>query len=404
MDREITEQIREFLRPKFDLKSFLLEFDYNQKHYKIQMKASHTDDKIAVENPCVMMDFNYTNKNTGDGSWLGEIEANTKDSPCFEPRIVTNARNKPGKRTTAADVLQVLKTKLALAFPVRKPVTLNDGAGTNTYMRISPFHLMRGGDAFYEKYGYRSPEITELKEALPSVCWADCLPEQKELIRACTKVTDFPADMPLIDIMKTISWDQENTWNNANEKILSYRVFRLFATTKGYPLEITNQNMIKSIWIFTLHREGPQWKQWEAELVFTAFHPEATGGRRKGRRTRRGPFYKKRRLTRRYRNPPRKNTEALSLSLSNNSEAAGNVLYSPVSSPGASNTNNEPNTPITRRARQLAKLYPNLRGMLNRSTSFGSSNNLLNEAGWTKLEQELGTVNEEYFPERARRY
>lgn len=286
MESEIFEQIRSFLRPEFASKSFVLKFTYNDKHYKIPMDALHTKEKIAVENPCVIMYFNYTNVETGDGTWLGEIMADTKEAACFEPRLVTNARNKPGKRMTAADVLQVLKTKLALSFPVSIPVTLNDAAGTNDYMRISPFHLMRGGNAFYEKYGYRSPEITELKEALPNVRWSDCIPEQKELILACTNAGDYPPEMPLIDIMKTISWDQENRWNNEHKIILSYKIFRHFAATRGYPFEVTNQFMIQSIWIFTLNTENSQWKKWESELVFTEFHPESKGGKRKKRKTR----------------------------------------------------------------------------------------------------------------------
>lgn len=295
MDRndEVVEQIRSFLTQDFALRKCIVEFDYNGKHYKIQFNASHTAEKIAVENPCVMMDFNYTNKETKDGHWLGEIAADANETPCFEPRLVTNARNKPGKRTTAADVLQVLKTKIALAFPVSIPVALIDGAGTNDWMKISPFHIMRGGDAFYEKYGYKSPELDDIKEALKRVRWSDCIEEQKEFIRQCSGVSDYPPEMHLIDIMKTISWEQENRWNNANEKVLSSRVLRLFATTRGHPIEMTSQGgmfdsegRIRTIWTYTLNPEDPRWIRYNKELLFTAFHPIAEGGKRKKRKTR----------------------------------------------------------------------------------------------------------------------
>lgn len=124
---------------------------------------------------------------------------------------------------------------------------------------------------------------------------------------------------------------------------------------------------------------------------------------KRGPRTRRRLFHKKRRqATRRYRRPPQDKMNSLSVSISNSNNYHGNALYSPVSSPGESNTNNEkePNTPITRKAKLLAKLYPNLQGMLQRSTSFGSANNPLNENSWRQLEEELGTVNEPYYPER----
>ena len=131
---------------------------------------------------------------------------------------------------------------------------------------------------------------------------------------------------------------------------------------------------------------------------------------KRGLRTRRRLFHKKKRqVTRRYRRPPP--TPMNSLSLSNSNNAAGNGFYSPVSSPGASNTNNKnnknnsttTNSELAARAKLLAKLYPNLRGMLDRSTSFGSSNNLLNNKGWAQLEAELGTENEPYYPERRMR-
>lgn len=294
MEEEIIEQIRSFLTPKFASKSFVLEFTYNEKRYKVRINAVHTDEKIAIENPCVMMDFIYLDPDTKDGTWLGEITADIEEVACFDPRLVTNARNKPGKRTTSADVLQVLKTKLALAFPVRIPVALIDGAQTNMWMKISPFHIMRGGDAFYEKYGYRSPEISELKAILPSIKWSDCVPEQKDIILNCTKVDDYPSDMPLITIMKTISWEQEDRWSNENNKTLSYRVFRLFAITQGYSSELTMQGgipdsrgVLQTIWTHTLDSNDPKWKRWNSELIFTAFHPELSGGKRKNRKTRR---------------------------------------------------------------------------------------------------------------------
>lgn len=65
------------------------------------------------------------------------------------------------------------------------------------------------------------------------------------------------------------------------------------------------------------------------------------------------------------------------------------IDFSPVSSPGPNSPslslspNSSPNTPITKRAKMLASLYPNRRSMLERSESFNtteiSNNNFYTE-------------------------
>lgn len=75
------------------------------------------------------------------------------------------------------------------------------------------------------------------------------------------------------------------------------------------------------------------------------------------------------------------------------------VDFSPVSSPGPNSPpfslspNSEPNTPITKKAKLLAELYPTRQSMLKRSTSFSSNNN----KGLT--ENEFYRRFEELFPE-----
>ena len=137
--------ITDFLTPQFNKKSFLLKFTYNEKEYTTQFEAKHTDNELEIKNPCVNMLFEYKNPN-GVSAFVGGIESNSKEKKCFSPMLVTNARtdakNKVGKRTTAADVLQILKSKLALAFPVNAPVTLNDGAQKDGIMMIQQYLLI----------------------------------------------------------------------------------------------------------------------------------------------------------------------------------------------------------------------------------------------------------------------
>lgn len=277
----VESQLQDMLKPKFPKKKFELEFTYNGRDYKTQFSAEHDDMKLEVQNACINMTYEYT-----VNAFIGEIQADNKERACFTPMLTTNARNKPGKRTTAADVLQILKSKLALLFPTSSPVKINDGARNDMTM-ISPFHILRGGDAFYEKYGYSSPAISELKKLITEFVWSDCNEEIRSIIRDCTGVEDYPAKMPLMDVMKTISWEKETKFNTENERSLSYRVFRWFALlTKGFTFEQSNQFAVGTIWEFTLDTADRRWQQAATDLVFTGFREVREGGMRRKRKTR----------------------------------------------------------------------------------------------------------------------
>lgn len=284
-DTEIKEAIRSYLTRK-DTRGFHLEFDYNGIHYKTYFDASHDDEAIVAKNKCIHIAFEYMyNK------FIGRIDGDSAINKCFEPTLVTNARNKPGRRTTAADVLQILKTKLSLSFPTIVEINLVDGAMNNRIL-IAPFNILRGGDAFYEKYGYKSSAITDLKAKIQTFPWSSCNDAIRSVIQDCTG-SDWPPETRLMDIMKTISWEQEKAYNNVKGKIdgeeeedfihpsLSYRVFRHFATIAGgIPYEQSDQFRTDTIWEFLLDRDSPQWKRCDAELVFTKFTPVLAGGNR----------------------------------------------------------------------------------------------------------------------------
>lgn len=155
---------------------------------------------------------------------------------------------------------------------------------------ISPFHVLRGGDAFYEKYGYVSTTINDLKHKLTTFTWGSCTEEAKKIVRDCTG-KDYDPSILLMEIMKTINWGTEMAFNNRSPRSLSYVVFRQFALQQGIPLDVTNQWSLFSIWKFTLNRADPRWQRAEASPVFTKFAPLALtpvvpGGRRKTRKYR----------------------------------------------------------------------------------------------------------------------
>jgi hypothetical protein len=174
--------------------------------------------------------FNHSGNTVNDmprydkGEFIGFIEANSAEKKCFDPILITDPRDAPEPRTTAADVLQILKTKLGLLFPTDTPITIFDGAhkpetsSETAPTMISPFHVLRGGDAFYEKYGYVSTTINDLKHKLTTFTWGSCTEEAKKIVRDCTG-KDYDPLMLLMDIMKTINWEMETAFNNRSPPI-----------------------------------------------------------------------------------------------------------------------------------------------------------------------------------------
>ena len=365
---EVAEQLREFLRTLEGESSFDLTFSYNGTDYKTTFDAIHTGkgtDKevIDVENGCVGIAFGYTigppTKQTFVHGFIGHIQAEDGKEgrlpgpegkrACFEPILATNGRNavrKSGKRTTSGDVLQILKSKLGLAFPIlgerTSPIELVDAARNEAVegvrgspTMISPFHLVRGGNAYYEKYGYRSHAITQLKRDILAATWSTCSPIAKAVILECTG-TEYEPGQLLVDIMKSISWDVERSYNERpwdvewkveepprkagpdytivpsddhyvyefdKKPSLSSIVFREFAHSQGITTRDSYQwTVMPSIWTFTLDTDSEDWKRCDAELVLTgvwAGGAQAVGGAGKGRRTSRRARKNKRRNTRR---------------------------------------------------------------------------------------------------------
>jgi hypothetical protein len=268
-DAGIVAQIRAFLTPEFSNKSFTLRFTYNDVMYTTSFKASHAGDTITIDQGCVTMTLE-------PAGFVGQIQANSTEKGCFSPTLVSDPRTKVGKRTTSADVLQILKTKLGLAFPTDTEITIYDGArivetledGSPTM--ISPFHLLRGGPAFYEKYGYSSPIINDLKVKLETFTWSECTEDAKSVILDCRPETHLDGEL-LTDIMKKISWEDEVAFNNRQERSLSYRVFRQFALKRGVPLEDSNQFAPSPVWKFSLDKESPKWIQCDKDLQYVSF-------------------------------------------------------------------------------------------------------------------------------------
>jgi hypothetical protein len=311
----ISSQITKFLRDLSGSQSFELTFSYNEKEYTTVFRASHTitDGKevIEVDNGCVNLTFGFMDGEVfqrdfagviqGENGVLGRINVNGETS-CFRPKLTSDPRTKEGPRITAGDVLQTLKTKLALSFPVDgAPVQLVDGirkertTETGSYTMTSPFHIVRGGDAYYERFGYRSADITRLKEGIRSLTWALCTEPMKDIIQDCTE-KEYDGAQLLTEIMREISWEEEVAYNENHPKSLSSTVFREYALAQGISMKQSHQWSFNNIWTFVLDADSADWKRYDAALIFTLFAPTASGGRRKFRKTRgktRGKVHRK---------------------------------------------------------------------------------------------------------------
>jgi len=291
-DAAIVEQIREFLIPMFETKTCTIKFMYNGKMYTTRFTASHTADRIQLNNNCVNVSYDFVRS-----EWKGGILVDSEERACFVPILMTDARNKVGKRTTAADVLQILKSKLCLACPVEMPVVIIDQANTPTMM-ISPFHILRGGDAFYEKYGYSCEAMNELKESLQGFRWSECSPEMKTVVQEFTKERVFSPETRLIDIMKGVSWEQESEFSGARGSCWSSDVLELYGMKKDYTKEQMDQFSPVTIWKYTLQQEDPRWVAAKESMVFTEFQVVGSGGSRIRRSRRRRRLLRRNRKTR----------------------------------------------------------------------------------------------------------
>ena len=281
-DAEIVERIRGFLTPIFEKQTCILKFTYNERDYTTKFTATHTAEKIQLKNACVNVSYNFV-----DRKWTIGILVDSEERACFEPILMTNARNKVGKRTTSVDVLGILSAKLCLAFPVEDPVIIIDQANTLTTM-ISPFHLIRGGDAYYEKFGCRSAAINELKDGLRTFTLNDCSPEMIALIQKILDTKDVPGTTPLTEIMKGVSWPQESAFNEATKSSWSADIFALYALhTKGYTKEQMDQFSPGTLWKYTPIQGDERWIAANASMVFTDFTVVASGGSRTRRKRRR---------------------------------------------------------------------------------------------------------------------
>lgn len=253
-DAEIIEKLKGIFKDRFHgEKACKLSFTYNHKRYDFSFTTSNNTHGVSLNNPCIEIHKTITY------GFDSSISANSESKKCFDPVLVTNARTKPEPRTKNLDVLQVLKTKLALCFPPKgPPINLFDAARSDTVM-LSPFSLLRGGPGVYEKYGYTSKEVESLKDFLLHAEWRDLDRASQKLVEAIydeylPKEQLLQEDL-IVDIMKRVTFDMENETNSK----VSEKLYEWYMGELGVP--------IVSIF-YELDADSKEWKEWSAKLVF----------------------------------------------------------------------------------------------------------------------------------------
>lgn len=253
------EEIIEALKDTFQMPTlygkytYTLTFKYNDREYEFIFTMGNTKYSIHIINDCIKI----TGKQGGELD--SAISANSEQKKCFNPILKTNSRNKPEPRTKNIDVLQVLKSKLALCLPNKKNKVMLYDAARSDYVRLSPFSIMRGGDGVYEKYGYKSEEVEELKKKIPRLTFDDLSHSMQKLVeKAYNEYLPgelLPQHGLIIDILQKIPFEVENKLG-VSEEIFYWMI------------EDASMEQDEVLTYF-LDTESKEWKEWNKKLIFT---------------------------------------------------------------------------------------------------------------------------------------
>ena len=284
-NQKICTRLQEFLHMKVPKREysrtehFKLSFTFDEKEYTTRFGVIiyPNSPKIKIFNNCLKIDIR---PDILEGS---EISSNTGEESCFEPRLVSDRRNKPGLRVSSTDILQTLKTKLAFCLsPGIVSIPLIDEARIGR-IEISKFNILRGKPAIYEKYGYRSPSMDKIKTYINGLTWGTLDDNMKQIILDAInksiifepRAQLFEPDRPLTDIMKMISLESENTYSYYTNpsSIIFNSLFMNIEHDEDYE---------EAMHTYILKKVDPIWKSWDSRLLFTGFESIKTAGSRGG--------------------------------------------------------------------------------------------------------------------------
>jgi hypothetical protein len=235
------------------------------------------------------------------------ISANDPSNKCFDPVLVPNRTNpNESLRFSSADVLQTLKTKLQylLPNPHHLPITIHDAATTKS-VALTPFHIMRGGNPFYFKYGFQYRNLRPLQDILPRINWGSL--RLKPYFEAITfeerifQITGkrYEDDTIILRLLQDIPFELESRTNEGfilekrqhtiknlyNELSLSLSLLRVIAKEHGFTDDqVSELGGDDNIFTAIHDPASPEWIASSRRLLLTNFTEVAEGGKRKTRR------------------------------------------------------------------------------------------------------------------------
>ncbi len=223
------------LTPRSPIEIFITFKVANRDTYQTKFKTYYDDNNNSfyIKNPCIDVHKRYYEENSA--MIESKIEANSPRVGCFTPTLKT----KPGEYN-ATDVLQVLKTKLALILrhnirpeSIDYPIQILDCAAKG-WVRITPFKVVRGEEPLYWKYGYKTAGMEKLMAAVREAEFGTIkdyplydaeyygVHADQEDVPTLGKIIEealegLPEDnKKVVDIMREISSEQEAAINEAN--------------------------------------------------------------------------------------------------------------------------------------------------------------------------------------------
>ena len=297
-DTGISEALQSLFASPFPTTTFQLSFTYNGKLYSTVLEAEYTAEQLSVANGCMRISFVPERISRELNPFKGKISANSPEKACFTPMLTSDSRSiVASSRVNSVDVLQTLKTKVGMLFPMIKThrLCITDVAEKEG-VDLSSFRILRGEDAVYEKYGYQSEFMDDLKRVVRGLTWGQefCVKElqlhinsmltfvnnEKGSISLLTGA-DIPSSTLIIDIMRSIGFEYEVAYAKKYMLCFSYHLLLIIGNKRIEILNAAGRPPLPAdymyatkigkpnAWVFCLNPESDAWRRSKDALLFT---------------------------------------------------------------------------------------------------------------------------------------
>jgi hypothetical protein len=214
------------------------------------------------ENECIKIIYDPAHEKP----FKSQIYADTADRRCFEP-----APNTSAFRMT--DLLMVLTTKLMIAISKyaakdpnyddgsAKPITITDIAKKD-FTAITPYKVLRGETGLYERYGYVSAELDDIRRDIVNRSFKAVPQPYRSQIEKIVNARRAATGRPLVKMYDEPTWQvmRDLTWDEVSG--LSQQIVEEYLRPSNdnyYDEDAGNINL-------ELDESSDAWKRWDAEM------------------------------------------------------------------------------------------------------------------------------------------